>query len=171
MSLCRVPRCGRRSIARRLCSRHYQLLKKSGQLRPISEQQAFRMKCVITPSGCVEWTGAVSSGGYGNFRGRCAHRVAYEAQYGPVDAALQLDHLCRNTLCVNPDHLEPVTPWVNTMRSRSPSAINAGRLVCTAGHRLDAANTYRRPDGRRECRACHRRQELERYHRMKERPA
>lgn len=48
-----------------------------------------------------------------------AHRWYYEQAHGPIPDGLQLDHLCRQRLCVNPDHLEPVTPLENTRRSRS----------------------------------------------------
>lgn len=46
-----------------------------------------------------------------------AHRVEWERVNGPVPDGLHLDHLCRVTSCVNPDHLEPVTPAENTRRS------------------------------------------------------
>lgn len=38
-----------------------------------------------------------------------AHRWAYEHYVGPIPDGLTIDHLCRNTLCVNPAHMEPVT--------------------------------------------------------------
>jgi hypothetical protein len=45
-----------------------------------------------------------------------AHRVAYKAVYGPIAPGMQLDHLCRVGLCVNPEHLEPVTNAENARR-------------------------------------------------------
>jgi hypothetical protein len=53
-----------------------------------------------------------------------AHRWTYEQHVGPIPEGLQLDHLCRVRNCVNPDHLEPVTPRENTRRG-----IVARRLV------------------------------------------
>lgn len=47
-----------------------------------------------------------------------AHRYAYEDLIGPVDPALDLDHLCRNRWCVNPYHLDPVPHSVNMARAR-----------------------------------------------------
>lgn len=75
-------------------------------------------------TGCWNWTGATSWGGYGRVgvpgarRTQNAHRAYYEAARGPVAPGLDLDHLCRNRQCVNPDHLEPVTRAVNAHRGR-----------------------------------------------------
>ena len=46
----------------------------------------------------------------------CAHKYAYERTFGPVLPSLELDHTCENKLCVNPEHLEPVTRSVNMLR-------------------------------------------------------
>lgn len=75
---------------------------------------------VIQVSGCWNWVGGQSSDGYGvwSLRGavtRRAHRIMYERHKGPIPQGLQLDHLCRNRLCVNPDHLEPVTNRENIL--------------------------------------------------------
>ena len=61
--------------------------------------------------------------GYGliaDGRGGCAlaHRVYYEKAKGPIPAGMQIDHLCRVPVCVNPDHLEAVTPAQNVQRGR-----------------------------------------------------
>lgn len=69
---------------------------------------------------CWIWQGAASDHGYGHVRrdGKLmqAHRVYYEAVHGTIPDGLHLDHLCRMPPCVNPDHLEPVTPAENTRR-------------------------------------------------------
>ena len=74
-------------------------------------------------SDCWVWRGARNVKGYGliaNGRGGCAlaHRVYYEKAKGPIPAGLQIDHLCRVPMCVNPDHLEPVTAAQNVQRGR-----------------------------------------------------
>ena len=115
-------------------------------------------------SGCWLFVGATTSHGYGNYRheGRMeiSHRVSYSALVGPIDAGLQLDHLCRVRCCVNPAHLEPVTNAVNTLRGESPRlaserniAAALARTHCNRGHVLTPDNTISR--GRsRSCRAC-----------------
>lgn len=109
-------------------------------------------------SGCWIWmgaaSGAVRSHNYGTWRGRKAHRVAYETAKGPIPFGLELDHLCRNTLCVNPDHLDPVTRRVNV--ERQPKVIAArSATLCANGHPWTPENTYRHPaQGSRICRSC-----------------
>jgi hypothetical protein len=83
-----------------------------------------------------------------------AHRLAYELLVAPVPRHLHLDHLCRNHRCVNPDHLQPVTPQTNTLRGYSPISKQVLTTRCPQGHSYDEANTYLTPTGRRDCRAC-----------------
>jgi hypothetical protein len=69
---------------------------------------------------CWVWQRARQSAGYGyiykNGRAWRAHRWYYEQTHGPIPPGMSLDHLCRNTSCVNPDHLEPVSQQVNSQR-------------------------------------------------------
>lgn len=98
------------------------------------------------PQGCWVWTGPTSRFGYGYFHvsRRYAtartHRVSWELLRGRIPDGLQLDHLCRNRACVNPDHLEVVTDRVNILRGVSPPAINARKRHCLKGHDLDIRN-------------------------------
>ena len=110
---------------------------------------------------CWEWT-AGRNWGYGKFMDADystvrAHRWAWESLVGPIPDGLTLDHLCRNKLCVNPDHLEPVTMRANTLRGFGPSSRNAEKTHCLRGHPFDETNTYT-VAGRRSCRECRRRQ-------------
>lgn len=114
----------------------------------------------VMENGCIEWGGAQNGVGYGVIRlskpRRMAltHRVAFEMKNGPIPAGLQLDHLCRNPLCMNVEHLEAVTPRTNVLRGRTIVANQAARTVCAKGHAYNEMNTYVDKQGKRHCRAC-----------------
>ena len=109
---------------------------------------------------CWIWEGPKDRGGYGKHSEQhaiiYAHRWSYEHFKGPIPAGFQIDHLCRNRACVNPDHLEAVTKKVNTLRSLAPTAMNARKTHCIHGHPFDSNNTYITSKGERVCRACRR---------------
>lgn len=121
---------------------------------------------------CWLWTGGTTpskNGAYGHFlvsnrprRQGLAHRFSYEFRYGPVPDGLELDHLCRNTTCVNPAHLEAVTHRVNVLRGSSPTAISVAMNACIKGHPFTTKNTGHNSRGSRYCRECHRVNEHER---------
>lgn len=122
------------------------------------------------PEGCWLWTGIVHRNGYGQFsvapkRLALAHRAMYELLVGEIPLGYQIDHLCRVTRCVNPAHLEAVTPQENLRRSRATE--------CRHGHAYTPENTLwqdRGPLGKsKKCRTCSR--EYSRARREKNRQA
>ena len=122
--------------------------------------ERFLQKVSVAESGCWSWLSAKRKRGYGVFSvsgyQHYAHRFSYEQFRGPIPAGLQIDHLCRNPSCVNPTHLEVVTPHENTARGNGISALNMRKTACKVGHRFTKDNTYYTRDQRRQCRACHR---------------
>ncbi|EPH40345.1 HNH endonuclease signature motif containing protein [Streptomyces aurantiacus] len=119
----------------------------------------FLARLIGTDSGCWQWTGHIAANGYGQFwldgRTQYAHRVAYTAVRGLIPAELELDHLCRNRACANPDHLEAVPHRTNVLRGVGFCAHKARQTHCIHGHAFTTANTYRDPaNGTRKCRTC-----------------
>jgi hypothetical protein len=128
----------------------------------LTTRARFERHYSVAPSGCWEWN-RPEPNGYGKFtlvgngKRRCvwAHIVSYTLNVGTVPAGLELDHLCRNTRCVNPAHLEPVTRRENVMRSNAPCAVVARTNRCKRGHEYTSENTIINPThGGRQCRAC-----------------
>lgn len=108
--------------------------------------------------GCWIWKGATIKGyrpgSYGMFKvgGEIlTHRVSWSLLRGGIPEGKELDHVCRVTLCVNPEHLEPVTHRENIRRGYW-----ANKTHCPHGHEYTPENTYRNKRGNRFCRTCHR---------------
>jgi hypothetical protein len=160
--LCYRDGCTREYRTRGLCSTHYMYARNHGlvEVKPqprISYEE--RLFSYVNVSGvCWEWEGAISSNGYGLIYrdGKLvrAHRAVYEHLMGRIPKGLVCDHLCRNTHCVNPDHIEIVTQSENMRRGYSPSAMNARKTHCVNGHELAWGNIYVNAEGHRTCIVC-----------------
>jgi len=122
-----------------------------------SREECFWERVQKEPGGCWLWTGQKRKDGYGRLCYRYntdyAHRISYEIHKGPIPAGLHIDHLCRNTSCVNPDHLEAVTLHENLDRGFAPWAVNKRKTHCPQGHEYDVQNTII-DNGKRKCRLC-----------------
>lgn len=131
--------------------------------------QVIQNKIMPEPnSGCWLWTGYIASNGYGKgpvrvapglWTQRWAHRLVYEAIRGPIPKGLHLDHKCRVTCCVNPDHLEPVTPRENQRRGKKNRDGMQRRTHCKRGHEYTPENIFYRQSPltglpMRKCKTC-----------------
>jgi hypothetical protein len=116
-------------------------------------------KLVEDEAGCLCWTGRKTKNGYGRVKVGASfptvHRIMYEALRGPVPEGLVLDHLCRNRICANVDHLEPVTNRENILRGVGCAAVNARKTHCDHGHPLSGANLRPNALDHRICLACY----------------
>lgn len=180
MKVCTIPDCGRMHYAYGYCNKHWQRWRSHGD--PFFSQRELPPEARFWPKvnkngpvpdyaphlgPCWLWTGAsIKAPGarreevrYGAFR-FCgatvlAHRLSCTWGNGEIPEGYEVDHLCRVTLCVNPGHLEAVTPRENKMRGTSPIGKQILRSTCKYGHPYDEANTriYR---GYRRCKECER---------------
>jgi hypothetical protein len=161
MVLCSVEGCGRPIYSRdaALCKAHWQRVSRGqpvgGPIVSRSAAERFASSVRVDESGCWIWTGTtVAKGRNGalsvNGRKELAHRFSYRLAHGSIPDGLELDHLCRVPLCVNPAHLEPVTHLENLRRGPG------SKTHCVNGHQFTPENTRRMPNGWRRCRACER---------------
>ena len=102
-----------------------------------------KIKFDANEKGCWLWT-AGTNGVYGQFSikgsSRYAHRVSFTAFVCPIPEGWTIDHLCRNKLCVNPDHLEAVSFQTNLRRARGWTETWDGTWQCAYGHRIEDWN-------------------------------
>lgn len=114
--------------------------------------------------GCWRWNGPINHHGYGRMSQKLAHRVAYEHWVAPIPEGMQIDHLCRVRSCINPAHMEVVTPKENTHRGLAVLGIIPLRR-CRNGHEFQFTT---RKSGEREgmaayCKVCRNERRRQKY--------
>jgi len=130
---CKYPNCSR-PIGKALgyCNAHYDRQRKGKPMDPpirnkwASDEERFWAK-VDKSGACWQWTGA-SHMSYGIFRfngsSRLAHRVAYAWENGDIPEGAQLDHMCHNRSCVNPEHIR-FADWETNGQNRARANKNS----------------------------------------------
>lgn len=114
--------------------------------------ERFSEKYFIAPDTCWIWTGGATGHGYGAFwvdgKTLPAHRISYEMNVGPIPDGLHIDHLCKQTMCINPHHLEPVTLAENNRRKTTTTICEHEVVItsckpCMKIRRVKYDDTYR----------------------------
>lgn len=167
--MCSVEGCSRPRRTKGMCNACYEYLRKHGtvvrppQRQPLPPEKRiwkFVEKKGPLPTNkpelgyCWVWKGAKHGKGYGHFnwssrQKTMAHRAMWRILVGEIPESLQLDHLCLNTFCVNPVHLEPVTNTENMARAVT------NRKFCRNDHDLTIEGTVM-VGKRRMCVRCNR---------------
>lgn len=184
---CSVPGCGAAYAGRGYCVTHYSQWAKGGaanveavcpprgpngrkqQRRLLTlEERLLRLVEYDTNGGCWLWGGSIDRAGYGRAMGHSrrsvgVHRLSFEHFVGPLAEGYEIDHLCRVLSCLNPAHLEQVTPRENVLRSNGPAALNARKEVCAKGHPYIEPNIIWEGT-KRVCRACRNDYQRRYYH-------
>lgn len=131
-------------------------------------------KYIRIDGDCWTWTGGKNENGYGKFHiGRkqyYAHRISFSVFRCDIGTGLIIDHTCKNTSCVNPEHLRQVTQKTNMLEnSESVSYYHSLKTHCPQGHEYNESNTHIKKKGIRECRACDRARHKKKYVKVRDR--
>lgn len=188
---CEVEGCDRPYRCKGMCERHYRNARYKPRPLPhkpkvqptplsVSDPKAFvRSMVKADEQGCWLWQGHINpQTGYGTreVRGKAwrAHRFSYVHFVGEIPDGLVLDHLCRVRHCVNPDHLEPVTPQENVARGLAGLGLHVPNVMRGCGrHGFSDGRVYEwhTKKGKRrrqwQCRVCMREVDAKRSERRR----
>lgn len=92
----------------------------------------------------------------GKRHGWPVHRLVALTFYGPLPPGLETRHLDGNSLNNAAANLAYGTHQENLEDRKRHGTCPSVKTHCVNGHPFDGANTVRRKDGRRRCRACRR---------------
>jgi len=132
------------------------ITRNNDQVREVLKKRSVKDK----NSNCWNWLGSRSANKYGciHFRGRTqkTHRVSYILFVGEIPKDLTIDHICRNTLCINPAHLRPMSLIDNIMAGNGICVKNKNKTHCVNGHDITNGYVWKRKIGNpvRVCRKC-----------------
>lgn len=134
---CRIADCTNSVLSKKnkLCRAHYKKFMKYGDpehvaLRSSGPEARFWANVRKFRSGdCWTWEGAAGKAGrYGVLKVNglqvYAHRFSFELHHGPMPGGMFVDHVCHNTLCVNPDHLRLATQAENQRNLKGANTLS-----------------------------------------------
>lgn len=106
------------------CSGHQMQIRRGKKLSPLKTQETLQerieRKSIRNDSGCLIWTGHIDTAGYPNVKWNNVNYLVHRAYYKIIIEDIKrhdtLDHLCRNKLCIEPSHLEPISRSENVKR-------------------------------------------------------
>lgn len=119
---------------------------------------------------CWEWQGYAYPGhNYGYFNNKrvkyYCHIEMYKLYISENIEGLDIDHLCRNTLCCNPNHLEAVSHRENVLRGKQGIL----KTHCANGHEFNTVTTGYQGNykNNRYCKVCHANRERDRQAKLR----
>ena len=131
-AVCSVDGCERRHSSLGYCATHLSRWKKHGSTEPREQKSALTLaaesgdfdtftrlllkKVLVDENGCWVWPKVYKSRPYPAVMvaGEQLHRAVVQVKHGKKLGSQHAHHVCANTYCVNPDHLQPVTHAENT---------------------------------------------------------
>ncbi len=103
-------------------------------LLPTTKKRLLNSARFNVSNGCIEWTGAVATSGYGviHWKGvpTLVHRIAWELEHGKIPDGLWVLHRCDNKICIKPGHL-----FLGTQRDNNKDCWEKGRVRRGERHR------------------------------------
>jgi len=144
MSACKHESCTVPAEKAGYCNAHYIRKRRGrpmdGPIRKAADDPERFWQKVNKGAGCWEWTAFRGADGYGRFMvdrtPKLAHRVAFELEIGPIPAGIEVDHMCHDRGCVNPQHLRLATRSLNA-QNMSGARVDSSTGIRGVRYRAD----------------------------------